>query len=151
MGIMSPAPPRRGYAVGLLVAFALLVVTCVAPSLQATPPAIAPTAMMTVTVVMNKAGYLSGDVASANAIVYRTPGPTNYTYTWTVRDAFNRLLNTTINGTATYPYAIPLNYTGLLSFAARVDDGQGLTITSQKLVLVNIDRKSTRLNSSHSQ
>ena len=146
MGIMSPAPPRRGYAIGLIVAFALLVVTGVAPRVQATPPTIAPTAMMTVTVVMNKAGYLSGDVASANAIVYRTPGPTNYTYTWTVRDAFNRLLNTTINGTATYTYAIPLNYTGLLSFAARVDDGQGLTITSQKLVLVNIAVMSLRLD-----
>ncbi len=143
---MSPAPPRRGYAIGLIVAFALLVVTGVAPRIQATPPTIAPTAMMTVTVVMNKAGYLSGDVASANAIVYRTPGPTNYTYTWTVRDAFNRLLNTTINGTATYTYAIPLNYTGLLSFAARVDDGQGLTITSQKLVLVNIAVMSLRLD-----
>ena len=146
MGIMSPAPPRRGYAIGLLVALALFVVTCGAPPVQAIPPTIAPSAMMTVTVVMNKAGYLSGDVASANAIVYRTPGPTNYTYTWTVRDAFNRLLNTTINGTATYTYAIPLNYTGLLSFAARVDDGLGLTITSQKLVLVNIAVMSLRLD-----
>src|SRR6267378_6778665 len=98
MGFMAPTPPPRGYALGFVVAVAMLVVISSAPSVWAAPPAIEPAAAMTVTVVLNKAAFLSGDVASANALVYRTPGPANYTYNWTVRDSFNRLLNTTLNG-----------------------------------------------------
>src|SRR5712691_4876749 len=146
MGFMSSAPARRGYTLGLVVALALLVFACVAPSVRGTPPAIGPTAMKTVTVVLDKAAFLSGDVASATAMVYRTPVPATYTYNWTVRDSFNRLLNTTINGGATFTYTIPLNYTGFLTFAARVDDGQGLSMTNQRFAIVSIAAMSLRLD-----
>src|SRR2546421_559123 len=101
---------------------------------------------MTVTLVLNQAAFLSGDVASVNAMVYRTPGPANYTYNWTVRDTFGRLLNTTTNGGPTLRFSIPLNYTGLLTFFVRVDDRQGLVSNAQRTVTVSVAVMSLRLD-----
>ena len=146
MGFMASTSPRRGYALGFVVAVAWFVVISSAPSVWAAPPAIEPAAAMTVTVVLNKAAFLSGDVASANALVYRTPGPANFTYNWTVRDTFNRVVTTALNGPATFSYTIPLNYTGLLTVAVGVDDRQGLTTNAQRTVLVSVAVMSLRLD-----
>src|SRR5438309_2290281 len=151
MGIMPPTPPRKAYALGLVVALALLSLIGAAPSVRATPAPIEPAAAMTVTLVPNQAAYLSGDVASVNAMVYRTPGPANYTYNWTVRDTFGRLLNTTTNGGPTLRYSIPLNYTGpfilgQLTFFVRVDDQQGLASNAQRTVTVSVAVMSLRLD-----
>lgn len=83
---------------------------------------------MTVTVVLDKASYLSGDTATATAVVYRTPGPGNYTYAWEVRNFFFQLLAQEPNGNATYRYAIPLDYTGTLRFSVAVDDGTATAV-----------------------
>src|SRR5438552_4424430 len=146
MGLMSPTSPRKAYALGLVVAIALLSLIGAAPSVRATPAPIVPAAAMTVTLVLNQAAFLSGDVASVNAMVYRTPGPANYTYNWTVRDIFGRLLNMTTNGGPTLRYSIPLNYTGLLTFFVRVDDRQGLASNAQRTVTVSVAVMSLRLD-----
>src|SRR5947208_15807982 len=147
MGLMSPTSPRKAYALGLVVAIALLSVIGAAPFVRATPAPIEPAAAMTVTLVPNQGGYLNGDVASVNAMVYRTPGPANYTYNWTVRDNSGRLLNTTVNGGPTFRYSIPLNYTGpRLTFFVRVDDGQGLASNAQSTVTVSVAVMSLRLD-----
>jgi hypothetical protein len=127
------------------VAIVLVIVACLLSSASAAPPPIQPTAAMTVTVVLSQAAYLSGDRASATAVVYRTPAPVNYTYTWTVRDTIFRVLNTTTTG-ARFSYAIPLTYTGLLYFEARVDDGQGLIITSRTSAPISLAVMSLRLD-----
>src|SRR5256714_1786923 len=149
MGLMSATWAGKAYAPALVVAIALLSVISAAPSVGATPPTIQPAAAMTVTLVLNKAAYLSGDVASVNAMVYRTPGPANYTYNWTVRDNSGRLLNTTTNGGPTLRYSIPLNYTGpfilgQLTFFVRVDDQQGLASNAQRTVTVSVAVMSLR-------
>src|SRR5207247_8917357 len=104
MGFMSNVKLGRA----LLVLLALVVGLVLLMPAVRSGSAIEPAAAMTVTVALDKAAYLSGDTAKANAIVYRTPAPANYTYTWTVRHTFFRLLNTTAGG-ASYTYAIPLN------------------------------------------
>src|SRR5256886_10399284 len=145
--LLSPTSPRKAYALGLVVAIGLLSLISPAPSARATPAPIEPAAAMTVTLVPNQAAYLSGDVASVNAMVYRTPGPANYTYNWTIRDTFGRLLNATVNGGPTFRYSIPLNYTGpRLTFFVRVDDGQGLTSSAQSTVSVFVAVMSLRLD-----
>src|SRR5947209_2731441 len=147
MGLMSLTSPRKAYALGLVVAIALLSLIGAAPFIRATPAPIGPAAAMTVTLVPNQGGYLNGDVASVNAMVYRTPGPANYTYNWTVRDNSGRLLNTTVNGGPTFRYSIPLNYTGpRLTFFVRVDDGQGLASNAQRTVTVSVAVMSLRLD-----
>src|SRR5438132_9913095 len=146
MGIMSLTSSRRGNALLLVVAVSLLSVLCAVPSVQATPRTIEPAAAITVTLVLNQAAYLSGDVAIATALVYRTPGPANYTYNWTVRDTFGRIVNTTIYGVSKFTYPIPLNYTGRLTFSVRVDDGQGLTSSVQSTVTVFVAVMSLRLD-----
>src|SRR5256885_4411954 len=146
MGLMPPTPPRKAFALGLVVAIALLSLMGAAPFVRATPAPIEPAAAMTVTLVLNQAAFLSGDVASVNAMVYRTPGPANYTYNWTVRDTFGRLLNTTTNGGPTLRYSILLNYTGLLTFFVRVDDRQGLASNAQRTVTVSVAVMSLRLD-----
>src|SRR5256885_10211701 len=146
MGLMSLTSPRKAYALGLVVAIALSLIGA-ASFVRATPAPIQPAAAMTVTLVPNQAAYLSGDVASVNAMVYRTPGPANYTYNWTVRDNSGRLLNTTVNGGPTFRYSIPLNYTGpRLTFFVRVDDGQGLTSSAQSTGAVSVAVMSIRLD-----
>src|SRR6266480_3151120 len=146
MGLMSPTPPRKAYALGLVVAIVLLSVISATTSVRATPAPIEPAAAMTVTVVLNQAAYLSGDLAIATAQVYRTPGPANSTFNWTVRDTFGRLLNTTIYGASKFAYTIPLNFTGRLTFFVRVDDGQGLTSNAQSTVSVFVAVMSLRLD-----
>src|SRR2546422_872539 len=68
MGLMSPTPPRKAYALGLVVAIALLSLMGVAPFVRATPAPIEPAAAMTVTLVLNQAAFLSGDVTPGDAI-----------------------------------------------------------------------------------
>src|SRR5437899_11830328 len=128
---MSFARRRRAPAPrpGFVIAF-LAVGVSVASTARAAPRPIEPAAAMTVTVVLDKSSYLSGDTASATAIVYRTPAPANYTYTWRVRDFFFRLLNQTANGPATFLYPIALSYTGTLRFDVTVNHGQGLVVGS---------------------
>src|SRR5207245_8506594 len=131
--------PMKAYALGLVVAIALLSLSAAAPAVRATPAPPGPAAAMTVTLVLNQGAFLSGDVASVNAMVYRTPGPANYTYNWTVRDNSGRLLNTTVNGGPTFRYSIPLNYTGpRLTFFVRVDDGQALASNAQSTVTFSV-------------
>src|SRR5207247_1073412 len=146
MGIMSLTSSRRGNALLLVVAVSLLSVLCAVPSVQATPRTIEPAAAITVTLVLNQAAYLSGDVAIATALVYRTPWPANYTYNWTVRDTFGRIVNTTLYGVSKFTYPIPLNHTGRLTFSVRVDDGQGLTSSAQSTVTVFVAVMSLRLD-----
>src|SRR5947199_8881732 len=110
MGIMSLTSSRRGNALLLVVAVSLLSVLCAVPSVQATPRTLDPAAAITVTLVLNQAAYLSGDVAIATALVYRTPGPANYTYHWTVRDRFGRIVNPTIHERSKFTDPILLNY-----------------------------------------
>ena len=110
MGFMSNVKLGRA----LLVPIALVVGLVLLMPAVRSGPAIEPAAAMTVTVALDQGAYLSGDTAKANAIVYRTPAPANYTYRWTVRDTAFRLLNTTAGG-ASYTYAIPLNYTGWIN------------------------------------
>src|SRR5437879_1636541 len=116
---------------------ALVVVVCLLSSARAAPPPIRPAAAMTVTVVLSKAGFLSGDTATSTAVVYRTPAPASYNYTWTVRNAAFAVLNTTTTAGATFTYTIPLTYTGLIYFEATVNDGQGLVITSRSSATVS--------------
>ena len=143
---MSCAPSWRAWASGLAVAVAFVALVASAPSSRGTTVPVHPDAAMTVTVVLDKASYLSGDTATASAIVYRTPGPSNYTYGWIVRDSVFRVLETIANGTSTFTYLIPLNYTGTLYVDATVDDGQGLTVTSRRGVGVLVAVMALRLD-----
>lgn len=128
---MSSAGQWRARALGLAFVIAFLVgAVSVASTARAVPSPIDPAAAMTVTAVLDKSSYLSGDTATATAIVYRTPAPASYTYTWRVRDFFFRLLNQTVNGPATFRYPIALDFTGTLRFDVTVNDGQGLVVGS---------------------
>jgi len=143
---MSVALSWRARALGLVVTIALLACTVAAAS--SARGAIAPPhpTLLDVTVVLDKSAYLSGDTATARAVVYRTPAPTNYTYLWRARNTFNTILNETQNGTSTYRYTIPLDYTGLIRFEATVDDGQGNTSTVQAFAFVSIAVIALRLD-----
>jgi len=132
---MSSALLPRGCALGFAFAIAFLALAAVIPAAKAAPNPIDPAAM-TVTVVLDKSSYLSGDTASARAIVYRTPAPGNYTYVWRVRNLFFQLLNTTTTAGAVFNYPIALAYTGTLRFEATVDDGQGTVVAGQQSATV---------------
>src|SRR2546430_3134239 len=103
-------------------------------------------AAITVTVVIDKSSYLSGDTATAQAIVYRTPAPGNYAYVWRVRNFFFQLLNTTTTAGATFRYPIALDYTGTLRFEATVDDGQGTVAAGQQSATVALAYMALRLD-----
>ena len=141
---MAAALYRRAYALGLATVIALLVVA--APTVHGMTDPKEHVQAMTVTVVLDKTGYLSGDTARATAIVYRTPAPSNYTYTWRVRDALFRIVNTTTNGPATFVYTIPLDYTGRMTFEATVTDSVGLTVVSFRNVVVSLAVMALRLD-----
>src|SRR5206468_134085 len=132
---MSSALLPRGCALGFAFAIAFLALAAVIPAAKAAPNPVDPAAM-TVTVVLDKSSYLSGDTASARAIVYRTPAPGNYTYVWRVRNLFFQLLNTTTTAGAVFNYPIALAYTGTLRFEATVDDGQGTVVAGQQSATV---------------
>ena len=142
---MSSAPPWRAFALSLAIAFTLLLVLGGPPAGARTDPK-QPAQAMTVTVVLDKASYVSGDTATANAIVYRTPAPANYTFAWRVRDPLFRILNMTPNGTSTFAIVIPLNYTGAITFEATVDDGEGLIDTGSRTVSVTLAVMALRLD-----
>jgi len=103
-----------------VLACALVLALLVTLLVVSAPPA---RAAMTVTVTLDKASYLSGDTATATAIVYRTPGPGNYTYSWRVSVLFGGVLASELNGNSTYRYAIPLDFEGTLVFRVDVHDG----------------------------
>src|SRR6266704_3510528 len=132
---MSSAVLSRACALGFAFAIAFLALAAVVPAAKAAPNPIDPAAM-TVSVVLDKSSYLSGDTASARAIVYRTPAPGNYTYVWRVRNLFFQLLNTTTTAGAVFNYPIALAYTGTLRFEATVDDGQGTVVAGQQSATV---------------
>src|SRR5207247_468052 len=122
---MSSALLSRACALALAFVIGLLALAAVIPAANAMPaPNPVQPAAITVTVVLDKSSYLSGDTATAQAIVYRTPAPGNYTYIWRVRNFFFQLLNTTTTAGATFRYPIALDYIGTLRFEATVDDGQ---------------------------
>lgn len=143
---MSVALPWRARALGLVVTIALLACTMAAASSARGVIAPPSPAQLEVTVVLDKSAYLSGDTATARAVVYRTPATTNYTYLWRARNTFNAILNETRNGTSTYRYTIPLNYVGLIRFEATVDDRQGNTSTVQTFAFVSIAVIALRLD-----
>src|SRR5438093_1185161 len=123
--------PAFAFVIGVL-AFAVMI-----PAADAVPnPNPVQPAAMTVTVVLDESSYLSGDTATAQAIVYRTPAPGNYTYVWRVRNFFFQLLNTTTTAGATVRHRIALDYTGPLRFEATVDDGQGTVAAGQQTATV---------------
>src|SRR5436309_3250010 len=130
---MSSALLSRACALAFAFVIGLLALAAMTPTANAmpTPNPIQPAAM-TVTVVLDKSSYLSGDTAAAQAIVYRAPAPGNYTYVWRVRNFFFQLLNTTTTAGATFRYPIALGYTGTLRFEATVDDGQGTVAAGQQ-------------------
>jgi len=134
---MSSALLSRACALGLAFVIGLLALAAAIPAADAVPsPNPIQPAAMTVTVVLDKSSYLSGDTATAQAIVYRTPAPGNYTYVWRVRNFFFQILNTTTTAGATFQYPIALNYTGTLRFEATVDDGQGTVAAGQQSATV---------------
>src|SRR5438445_660362 len=129
---MSSALLSRACALAFALIIGLLALAALIPAANAVPsPNPIQPAAMTVTVVLDKSSYLSGDTATAQAIVYRTPAPGNYTYVWRVRNFFFQLLNTTTTAGATLRYPIALDYTGTLRFEATVDDGQGTVAAGQ--------------------
>src|SRR2546422_936990 len=134
---MSSALLSRACALAFAFVIGLLALAAMIPIANAmpTPNPIQPAAM-TVTVVLDKSSYLSGDTAAAQAIVYRTPAPGNYTYVWRVRNFFFQLLNTTTTAGATFRYPIALDYIGTLRFEATVDDGQGTVAAGQQSATV---------------
>lgn len=142
---MSSALRSRAAAIGLALAIAFLALAALLPSAKAAPTGVDPAAM-TVTVVLDKSSYLSGDTATAQATVYRTPAPANYTYTWRVRNLFFQLLNTTTIAGATFAYPIALDYMGTLRFEATVDDGQGTVSAGQQSATVALAYMSLSLD-----
>jgi hypothetical protein len=145
-GTLHSVTPRRAYAFGLVTAIVLL--TLVPGShAKATAPPMDTAQAMTVTVRLDRSSYLRGDDATATAIVYRTPTPATYTYTWRVRDPALRILNTTRNATPTFVFPIPLDYPGAgITFEASVDDGQGLTVTGSRGAAVHLALMSLQLD-----
>ncbi|HWM51825.1 MAG TPA: hypothetical protein VNP71_01495 [Thermoplasmata archaeon] len=134
---MSSALLSRACAIAFALIIGLLAFAALIPAANAVPsPNPIQPAAMTVTVVLDKSSYLSGDTATAQAIVYRTPAPGNYTYVWRVRNFFFQLLNTTTTAGATFRYPIALDYTGTLRFEATVDDGQGTVAAGQQSATV---------------
>jgi len=124
MARTSSGRTRTARALACTLVIALLATVLVVSA----PPA---RAALTATVALDKASYLSGDTALARAIVYRTPGPGNYTYSWEVSRLFGGVLATEPNGNATYRYAIPLDVTGTLVFEVTVHDGTDTAVATR--------------------
>src|SRR3989442_905322 len=135
---MSSALLSRACALALAFMVGILALAALIPAANAVPsPNPIQPAAVTVTVVLDKSSYLSGDTATAQAIVYRTPAPGDYTYVWRVRNFFFQLLNTTTTAGATFRYPIALDYIGTLRFEATVDDGQGTVAADQQSATVD--------------
>src|SRR5919197_26625 len=83
MGLLHSTLRRRIRAFVPAIAVLALVL---GPSWAAANGPAAPAQAMTVTVDLDRAAYLTGDLVQARAIVYRTPIPANYTLAWEVRD-----------------------------------------------------------------
>ena len=124
----SPAP--RAFAWGIAISILTAVLVLAAPTARSSGGMV-PADVLSVTLVLDRTSYVSGDNATATAIVYRTPGPANYTYDWTVRDGvFGPVLATLSNGLSSYSYAIPTSYQGTLWFWVTVNDDTGLSQTT---------------------
>src|SRR6266511_4303994 len=123
----SRAP--RAFAWGFAIAILTAVLALAAPTARSSGGMVP--AALSVTLVLDRTSYVSGDNATATAIVYRTPGPANYTYDWTVRDGvFGPVLATLSNGLSSYSYAIPTSYQGTLWFWLTVTDDTSQTQTT---------------------
>src|SRR5919204_365839 len=109
MGLLHSTLGRRIRAFVPAIAVLALVL---GPSWAAANGPAAPAQAMTVTVDLDRAAYLTGDLVQARVIVYRTPIPANYTFGWEVRDPLLRVLNATSQGNETFQYRIPLDYPG---------------------------------------
>ena len=98
----SRAASRSRGSLAFAIALALLVGGFVlAPLAQASPTvAPSPADVLSITLLLDKSSYVSGDNATATVVVYRTPGPANYTYTWLVEDFLRGTLATLTNGTS---------------------------------------------------
>ena len=124
----SNAP--RAFALGIAIAILTAAFVLAAPTARS-EGGMVPADVLSVTLVLGKTSYVSGDNATATAIVYRTPGPANYTYDWMVRDGFfGTVLATLSNGPSTYTYAIPADYQGTLYFWLTVNDDTSLSQTT---------------------
>jgi hypothetical protein len=142
---MHSASRLRGLALGFVVAFVVLVVLHDSRGAASEKP-VEPVQVMTVSLVLDRTSYLSGDPAAARAIVYRTPTPANYSFVWTVRNATLRTLTTVAGNDSTFVYWIPLNYTGRIYFDVAVDDGRGLMGGAEVSADVRIAVMSLRLD-----
>ncbi len=130
--LRARSPSTGALALGSAIVLLTLIAVVAAPIASASVgDSPAPTAL-TVTLVLDKASYLSGDNATATAIVYRTPAPTNYTYAWRVENFFGGLLASLSNGTSTSTYPIPLTFEGIIRFRVTVTDTQGGTAAAAR-------------------
>lgn len=139
----APRVPSR------TLAFALALLTLAvlqAPSASASNESVEPHDVMTVSLALDRTSYLSGDMATARATVYRTPVVANYTYTWRVRDFLFRVLTTATNTNSAFDYPIPLNYTGAIHFDVTVNDDRGLSAGGGISATVSIAVMSLRLD-----
>lgn len=127
---MHTASWVRGLALSFALAALVLAVQHGSPASASDEP-IGPAQVMTVGLVLDRSSYLSGDTATARAIVYRTPSPANYSFVWTVRNSTLQIVTTAASNESTFAYRIPLNFTGRSSegriyFDVALDDRQGL-------------------------
>src|SRR3712207_8054048 len=80
-------------------------------------------------------------------MIRRPPRSTLFPYTTLFRSASPQHGTTALGGDGTITYSPAPDYDGNDTFTYTVSDGQGSTATGT--VTVTVDRKSTRLNSSH--
>ena len=144
MGLLHSTLGRRIRAFVPAIAVLALVL---GPSWAAANGPAAPAQAMTVTVDLDRAAYLTGDLVQARVIVYRTPIPANYTFGWEVRDPLLRVLNATSQGNETFQYRIPLDYPGAsITVQATADDGQGGNASGSEAARVDLAVMALRLD-----
>lgn len=136
----------RGRSIRLCLASLVVLVVVLGGPVPASRTGIGPDQVLTVSVQLDRSAYLSGDTATATAMVYRTPSPANYTYTWRVLDFASRVVNTTSDGPSLFDYEIPLNYTGRISFEVTVNDDDGLVASAIASTTVAVAVMALRLN-----
>lgn len=125
-GSVARSPAPRALAFGFAIALmAAMFVVAMPMARAASGGAPDPLAVLSVTIVFDKASYVSGENVTATANVYRTPSPANYSFNWRVEDFFGGMLATLVNGTSRYTYPIPATFEGILRFRVTVNDNQG--------------------------
>ena len=148
-GSVARSPAPRAFAVGFAIVLMAALFVIAVPRAGAAPGgAPDPSAVVSVTLVLDKTSYVSGENATATAIVYRTPAPANYSYDWRVEDLFGGMLASLANGTSTYRYPIPIDFQGFLRFRVTVDDHQGNIAFGVRTTTVAVGYVSLTLNRS---